>query len=183
MSKAAIVFGGLGLALVAAGVSFFATATFIDRKAASSPKIAEINLFQAGFPGTKLLRSGWHGPEAWGTWSRDHRAELEWTLGRRPASELRVWINGRIFPYVAAIEQSVRVIVNGTHVATLERNADAELYGGNFALPAAVATARSPMILTFEIANPTAPSDVGPSQDRRKLGVGLIRIELEYESE
>jgi hypothetical protein len=166
--------------IVTAFVSFLTAVMHLDQRGSTLPKWVEVEFFRIGSDGTKLLRSGWHAPESWGTWSRDSSAEIMWRLIRPPASELRIRIKGRIYPWYAAINQSVRVIVNGAHVATIERDFEGELSGGSFLVPASIALAKTPMRIVFEIANPTAPRDIGESSDTRKLGLGLINIEIEY---
>jgi hypothetical protein len=172
------------IVVVAAFASFLTVAMYLERRESYVvPRRFEVEFFRAGLSGPKLLRSGWHSPEDWGTWSNGPSAALVWRLNRLPASEMRVRIGARIYPWYASIDQSIRVIVNGAHVATIVRNFEGEISGGNFRVPASIASAKVPMQIAFEIANPTAPKDIGESLDTRKLGLGLMNIEIEYESE
>lgn len=172
---------GLALAVIALiGVSFAGTTLMLQKKSAPLSRRLVTEAFSKGGTGTWLLGKGWSAPESWGTWSEGEVAEINWPLREEPRSELLMWIDGRIYPYFADVPQRVRVSVNGTHVATLERNFEGGLYGASFKVPLRVALARKPMRLVFEVSNPTSPQSINNGTDPRRLGVGLKSIEIEY---
>ncbi len=159
---------------------FVVTVGFLERAHSSNSAVTEHASFKDEIGRASHLRDGWYQAERWGTWSKGPRAEIEWPLKRRPASDLVVTIEGRIFPYDAAYPQTIVVLVNDTRVAVLKRNYEGELYGGNFRIPNNVAITRTPLRIVFEISNPTAPSAISNSTDHRLLGLGLAMIELNY---
>ncbi len=168
------------VALFLAGLAFFGTSSFLQEKSLEAKRRLWTESFPKGGSGTWLLRKGWSAPESWGTWSEGPLAELDWPLRDQPLSDLSMWIDGRIYPFFEEPAQSVRVLVNGTYVATLTRNFEGGLYGAKFKIPLAVATARKPMRVTFEIARPTSPKSLANGSDTRLLGIGLKSIEIEY---
>jgi len=176
----------LALAIGAGFVVGIVGVAFIHDGASPPPSHTGTRLFAAFIPGSndmRLLGEGWAKPESWGTWTIGPRAELKLPLSRRPASDVHLSITGRIYPWYAKLEQSVRVNANGTQVAKLERGIDGDLYGGSFFIPLHVARAASPIRIVFEIKNPTAPNSIDDNPDSRPLGLGLGSIEVTYDGE
>ena len=165
--------------LLCTAVGFVGALSIGDRDGAR-PKTTLFEVFNAKSDGISRLGAGWSFPEAWGTWSNGPRAELTLALRQPPVSDVRMSIDARIYPFFPVIEQSVRVNVNGTQVAVIERNWEDGILGGIFYVPAGVVTAQQPMRIVFEITRPTSPNDVGEGADRRKLGLGLKSVTLEY---
>ena len=168
------------LAALALAASFLGTLKFLERAERVPPLFARFESFNSTSDGPRLLFKGWSKPEHWGTWTDGAHAELNWLLDRRPASDVRVWLKGVIYPRNADISQAIRVVVNNTPVAMIERNFEGDLYGANFDIPKAVALARNPMRIEFVVANPTSPISIGDGEDSRKLGLGLQSLELVY---
>lgn len=167
-------------ALAMMGVSFASVSHYLQQSAAAKSRRVDAEAFAKGGTGTKLFRRGWAASENWGTWSEGTVAELDWQLKAKPRSDLSMWIDGRIYPHFAEPAQSIRVIVNGSYVATLERNYEGGLYGARFKIPLQVATVSQPMHVTFEIANPVSPKSINDGADTRLLGLGLTSIEVDY---
>lgn len=175
------------LGYAAAGIvvmcaSFLGTAHFLDRRVGGAHRL-EVGGFSLGGSGTKLLGKGWSRIESWGTWSDGAIADLVWPLQGRPNSDVRFWIDARIYPHFSTPAQLISVLVNGTKVATLERNFEGGLYGGSFWVASNVATAQSPMHVEFLISNPTQPASIQDGSDQRKLGLGLKSMELSYQGD
>jgi hypothetical protein len=172
----------VGLALVASFFGTLALLKWLDG-APQRPEIIYVQGFDAQSSGPKLFLSGWSKPEHWGTWTDGARAKLRWSLDHRPAADIHASVKGIIYPSVFSKRQSIKVVVNNTPVAVLEKNASGELYGGNFSIPNSVAVAQTPMRIEFVIDKPVSPRSLGEGDDDRKLGLGLESIELAYQSE
>ncbi len=163
-------------------VAFAGTRAYLRQGAVQIVHTLETEAFAKGGTGPWILKSGWSIPEKWGTWSVGPVADLVWTLRKPPVADLSMWIDGRIYPRFAEPLQQIRVSVNGARVATIERNVEGGLYGARFKIPLAVATAQKPMLIVFEIANPTSPHSLNDGTDMRRLGIGLVSIEIDYDS-
>jgi len=124
-----------------------------------------------------VLRHGWSSPEEWGTWSVGGRSalrvafDLAITLPITVELELQALVR-------SGLTQSVAISVNGRGVAVLvfdpsrpERVEPIEIRAEDLSPEFAAEIA-------FDISNPTAPADIGPSSDRRKLGVAIRRLRI-----
>ncbi len=124
-------------------------------------------------PGS-LLVSGWHAPEAWGVWSQGEVAEIRitpWTPGIE-ALGFRFLVYPP--PGSGNPPQSIGVSVNGQDAATWSLGgADCGTRVIELAEPLAADTDAR---VTFTIAAPVAPRDITSSEDRRRLGIGLIEV-------
>lgn len=176
--KALLLCAGAGLMAAA----FTGTRTYLRQGAVQIVHTVETEAFAKGGTGTWILKSGWSIPEKWGTWSDGPAADLVWTLRKAPLADVSMWIDGRIYPRFAKPPQRIGVSVNGAKVATIERNAEGGLYGARFKIPRAVATAQKPMHIVFDVANPTSPHSLDDGTDMRRLGIGLVSIEIDYDS-
>lgn len=124
-----------------------------------------------------ILRRGWSFPEHWGIWSVGSKSIVQLAFDR-----------GTLFPVTANFDlyalvppnstQSVVISVNNRQVARLqfersypERIESIEIHPSDLSPELSVS-------ITFDIARPTCPADVGPSSDRRKLGVALRRVRI-----
>jgi hypothetical protein len=122
-----------------------------------------------------ILRHGWSTPEEWGTWSVGSTSTLRVAFDRAITFPIIIELDLQAF-VCSGLTQSVAISVNGRGVATLEfalscpsRVQTIDLQPGDLAPDFSVEIA-------FGIANPTAPSDIGSSSDRRKLGVAIRRL-------
>ena len=182
MKSGTIEIGLVALAVIIGTVLGFRGMTLIqDRTERSTGKVTEFEAFTGGAEGLRLLGAGWAEPEPWGIWTVGPTARLALKLKGRPASDVRVVIDARIFPFIAAVEQTVRISINGSLVAVVERNWEEGILGGIFYVPASVINAKQPVEFVFDVARPTSPKDVQLGGDTRKLGLGLKSITLEYQ--
>lgn len=168
------------VACVGAGGAFKLTLDYLQRPSVPQ-EIIETEFFGSTVARSRIARSGWYPAETWGAWSMGERAELVWPLFNEPAGDVRVLITGRIFPFHTELPQSIRVRINGTEVAVLGRDLEGDLAGGSFWFPRRLLKGREPVRISFEIANPTAPSAVMASQDHRRIGLGLESIVMKYQ--
>jgi hypothetical protein len=117
-----------------------------------------------------LLR-GWSIIEPWGVWTDGDEAQFALALPVPPPASpvLAIWAeivrpqNGR---------QSIRLTSSGQVLAELETAEPRIVLCAN--LPAGMAS-RAPLRIVVNIGRPTRPPG---GQDRRKLGLGLVRVEL-----
>jgi hypothetical protein len=171
------------LILLSAGVAagFYATLRYLNAPAVPerSPLFQE-EFFSSGASGVKLLGSGWHQPENWGTWSNGPRATLSWTLDFEPLSSLQLKVEGRAFPVQVDRLQTIHVEVNGSHVGTMQSSVEGRLRNSSIEFPRSVAMRQAPMQIVFLIDRPTSPDELGAGRDRRKIGLGLSSVLLQY---
>ncbi len=120
-------------------------------------------------PGNFLLRSGWSGIEPWGVWSEGAQATLAFPCDDALFNAKEMFLGFRVFE-----KQTLTVkAFDGT-----------TLWSGNVA--GAATSVKFDMrrencrsgryAILLDISNPTSPSDLGPSNDRRKLGIGLAEV-------
>ena len=131
-------------------------------------------------PGTSrtaqdLLGTGWSLPEPWGIWTDG------------PEATIRLPCN-RYQPYFDRPEVMLTLDAVGFGARTIAvTNADRTVFSGTVEelaplnLVGAVDGCRNgPIVFRIAIADPTSPSEVGFSQDRRKLGLGLVSFSLDW---
>ena len=73
--------------------------------------------------------------------------------------------------------QEVDVVVNGERVDSWTL-ATSDVTERHAWIPANVAVRRQPMMITFNIHHPIAPSAIGSSRDRRLLGIGMEELRI-----
>jgi hypothetical protein len=110
-----------------------------------------------------------------------------WTEGSR--SVLHVPIDGAIpFPITLELEltgfvapslsQSVSVSVNGTNATVVKFDVSRPNAIERIEINAEDLSPDCTAEIAIQVANPTAPADVGASSDRRKLGVALCGLRI-----
>jgi len=143
--------------------------TLSDAQAAAMQRRVTTETYLVGSSGhgSFALGNGWSQPEPWGTWSDSKRAELYFPCA------------GRTFDVVLQLapfnRQHLTLTAGG---ATLWQGA---LPTESTALRIAIAPAqctRGVALVTADISHPTRPSELGPSNDRRRLGVALTSFRI-----
>ena len=129
--------------------------------------------FGLGDAGNQFLRSGWTQPEAGGVWSIGSPADLslpcnasQYFFGK---SKVVILIDLSPFGH-----QTLKVEHSGTAIfeGLLKRPE-------RIRMTVAVGDCKSGSIdLVFKISNPVSPSDLGQSNDHRKLGIGLRKLRI-----
>lgn len=146
----------------------------------SSPELVRLQRGSHLRPGRGLemvLRGGWHPPEEWGIWSEGRRSVLQLAFDR--ASGLPIALDFELRGFIApGLTQSVRVSVNARTVATLEFDPSRPERTETVEINAEDVSADFAAQIAFDIAHPTAPADVEPSSDRRKLGIGISSLRV-----
>lgn len=120
------------------------------------------------------LVSGWSGQEEWGVWSIGKTAEIELGIPSPDVQALgfRFWVYPP--PELGRPPQLIEVSLNGVPVAdwTLgQQDCGGRVLALDEPLPSDV-----PSRVTFTIAAPVVPRDLGASGDVRRLGIGLIEM-------
>jgi len=124
---------------------------------------------------TQPLLEGWYPQETWGVWTRGNRALLHLPIaGNTSRRDLIISCTVRPFLSPSAGAQRVVVSAGGAPLEIWVFNSDA-LTDRVFRVPAELAEGGN-LSIGFDIAWPTAPREVGGSEDSRLLGLGLTRI-------
>jgi acyl carrier protein/pimeloyl-ACP methyl ester carboxylesterase len=121
-----------------------------------------------------ILAGNWSHREQWGVWSSGQQATVIFDASRLP-HRFTVAIQANLFPPAPSPIQTVRVSDKSGNLLAVISN---DQPNGEF-------TAKMEKSLTqpgpwasliFAIDNPASPLDLGISQDRRKLGIGLVSL-------
>ncbi len=124
-----------------------------------------------------FLSKGWSSPESWGTWSNGDSAEVYLPLEMN-ASRVVFEIVGFVtqeFP-----KQKVKIKINGEPVKVVVLSSS-DRTSISLKVPSDLNTKNSFRQLVkfgFEFSNAIRPSDLGLSNDERKLAIGLISISV-----
>ena len=120
------------------------------------------------------LRGDWSYREEWGIWSSGRRAALTFDASSLPDC-FTVAIQANLFPPGPSPVQRVRVSDHSGNLLTIISN---DQPNGEFTVRMQKAATHlgSWISLIFDIETPTSPQELGMSQDRRKLGIGLVSL-------
>lgn len=131
-------------------------------------------------PGRRdFIWQGWSGPEAWGTWSDGNRSSVLLDLSTAPKNDLELLIEGHAFLAEKHPTQEIDVVVNKHLLATLMY--DQRSNGGvrTVKIPKFLASENDGRLLIyFNIKNPKSPAELGTSGDSRRLGLGIVSLEV-----
>lgn len=125
------------------------------------------------------ILTGWFAPEEWGTWSSGETSFMHLVMQSTPKKDLELLIGSQAFLAPNHPTQEVEIIVNGEKVGTLKYSL--EFNGGvrKITIPKAlVLKDKGDLFIQFRIKNPKSPAELGLSADSRKLGIGLMTLEL-----
>jgi hypothetical protein len=126
---------------------------------------------------------GWAAAEKWGTWSDGDSALLLLALSSTPKNDLELLIHGHAFLTHKHPSQEVDVLVNGHYLDTLVY--DLLSNGGVrvVKIPKALALEKNgQLLIKFNFRNPISPAELGLSADARRLGLGIVSLELRAEN-
>lgn len=120
---------------------------------------------------------GFSNAESWGTWTKSKEAYI--TFSMLPDfydKELEMKIVLRAFLDTTG-RQSVKIFANGKNITgfTIDDPGDIEY---NFSIPSGVIKNDNLLTIELKIGNPVSPSELGVSNDGRKLGVGILEMEV-----
>lgn len=131
--------------------------------------------FCEGSTATCALGKGWSQPEHWGCWTDGDWAELT-VKTKQSHSDLLIQGTAQGFVRAGARRQIIGLMANGIAVGHFALNAD--LGPQKFGVVIANEFLRGDDVLTlaFTPLAPCSPLEIGLSQDRRRLGMGLINL-------
>jgi hypothetical protein len=135
--------------------------------------------FAKGGAGHKYAAMGWSLPEDWGTWSDSEVSSLIVKLGQVPDGDLLLAIEGRAFVNQKYRRQEIDVSVNGVIVDRLIYASPETVELKTLRIPRSVVSGENGLVLIeFMFRHAKSPSELGSSNDRRRLGLGLISMTL-----
>jgi len=121
--------------------------------------------------------SGFSNPESWGTWTDSKEATVSfYMLPELCGKKLRMRLKLRAF-FSIDNEQSVKLFVNNIEVSSILFD---NSYDNEYIINIQPDIIKNDRYLTvkFEIGSPTSPNTVGTSGDTRKLGVGVVNMDI-----
>lgn len=121
---------------------------------------------------------GWSGPEPWGTWSEDDASIVMLKLPSVPDGNLALRFEGHAFVTEKHPAQEIDLLVNGHLVETLRYSVPQTTETRAISIPRSLITDRL-LRIEFRFKNPKSPQELGLSTDSRRLGLGLVSLQLE----
>lgn len=135
-------------------------------------KFAEYKLgmplsFAQGGNVAKFLRQGWCEQEKEHRWTNGSKSRLGLYVRQAKSQSLSLRLHAQAFPTKDGKPQQIKVVVNGHQVASW-RMLEQDWFDAT--IPTKIIS-NGLLDITFVISDPTAPSEIGESQDHRKLGI------------
>lgn len=136
--------------------------------------IKSIDFSSNASPG-KYLGRGWSTPEPWGVWSEQDTADLDIAL---PSSQqpLTMIVTYHAFVTASRPEAKITVRIDGEQVDEILFKIDQDYQNWAYRLPSNAADNGASLHISFTVASPKSPFELGLSADHRKLGIGLRNI-------
>ena len=135
--------------------------------------------FTSNGTGQKYQLYGWSAPEELETWSDGDTALVLLALSGTPQNDLELFLDSRAFIADKHPYQEVDILVNQHYVATLKYDQQFNRGIRVVKIPKPLALEKNGLLLiTFNPKNPKSPSELGLSADIRRLGLGIVSLEL-----
>jgi hypothetical protein len=131
--------------------------------------------FANGGDGNVLTGDGFSDPESWGRWTDAKNAFLFFSLASPPPGPVSIAVEADSFSPTPDRRQSVNVIANG-HVCGRLTLAAGKPHAEVICPTGALHTIDN--MVSFRIAHPARPIDLGINDDERLLGLGLRTVTL-----
>jgi hypothetical protein len=121
-----------------------------------------------------ILAGHWSPREQWGVWSSGRQAIVTFDASSLPDG-FKVAVRAKLFPPDPSLVQKIRVSDENGTLLTIISN---EQPNGEFivGMQKSPTQSQSCKSLIFDIDTPTSPQELGISEDRRKLGIGLVSL-------
>lgn len=140
-------------------------------------KRIEFNSQNSALPGW----AGWSHPEPWGTWSDENSAFMYIDATDWHSGDLTLLLRSQAYLPPQHPSQEVRIYVNEHLLSTLRYGMTNNLATTSIRVPAEIAGEnKGRLAIRFEIIDPVSPRELGISSDNRRLGIGLIYVELAH---
>lgn len=129
---------------------------------------------------SSYLKSGWSSEEDWGVWSDGPLAAIEFSVRGALDRDLRITLITQTFlPQLDSSMTVVPVINDKAHPVWMYRSGEPMPTRQTLVMSGQdLTTAEGRVRLELRISDPKSPQELGLSQDSRKLGVGLIGMEV-----
>lgn len=128
----------------------------------------------------RYLSSGWSAVEPWGVWSDGESAYIEFELAADPLSDLKLLIGGHALLTDRHPVQTVTVSVNGFSIGELRFEQASNQGLREVRIPRDKALSDGGRVtIRFDFEGVLSPFELGLSSDTRRLGLGLVTMELE----
>lgn len=151
-----------------------------DSRIANAYKLGEKIDFAIGEQGVEFAGEGWSPPEVWGRWSEEGRAMLKLRLvgGTEGPLTLRLGMKG--FVREEHPTQRLRIVINGIEVARTELRWPPAIEPDcfDFPVPDEALAEGGVLSIVLEIPDATSPHAMGEGDDARKLGIGLLSLQI-----
>ena len=135
--------------------------------------------FTSNGNGQKYQLNGWASPEPWGTWSEGDTALLRLELSNTPKSDVELLIEGHAYLADKHMSQEIDILVNKQYVATLKYNQQSNNGVRAVQIPKRLLLENNGrLLIKFNFKNPKSPAELGLSSDGRRLGLGIVSMEL-----
>jgi len=130
-----------------------------------------------------LLGDGWFAPEPWGVWSDGTRkAKIVLPININQKDDIEVYISFHAFVTKEFPQKMVSIFINSNLADYVTFRYGQDYYNWRYHLPHTEIMNRKELKLSFKIDNPISPNEIGLSEDKRKLGIGLRNIRLHRKS-
>ncbi|MCL7420744.1 MAG: GtrA family protein [Methylobacter sp.] len=135
--------------------------------------------FASNGTGLKYLLYGWSQHEPWGTWSDGDTSVILLTLSELPKNDVELLIEGHAFLTDKHSFQEIDVLVNEQYMATLRYEYQFNNRGRAVKIPLRLISENNgQLLIKFNFKNAKSPTELGLSGDRRRLGLGIVSLEL-----
>jgi hypothetical protein len=137
-------------------------------------------VFSSKGSGRKYAAYGWSVSEEWGMWSDGDAAAIILELPSASQRDLDLLIEGQAFINDKHPLQEIEVAVNG-HVLGILKYDGQSASARKLRIPDSVARQRGNRLLVrFKFRDPRSPAELGISSDARKLGLGLVSMQVKF---
>ena len=137
--------------------------------------------FTSAGPGKKYMLFGWVLPEAWGVWSDGDVSYLKLDLDKSlmGKGDLELLIEGHAYLTERHPLQAVNVLANGQYVGTLKYDQTWTDSTRSITIPKTIWSENNGhLLLRFDLKNAISPAELGLSTDGRRLGLGIVSMEI-----
>jgi hypothetical protein len=135
--------------------------------------------FAQGGTGLKYAGTGWSSPESWGTWTDGSNSIVTLKLSDIPKRDMSLSIEGMAYLTDKHPVQDIEVLVNQRPVETLRYTSSGVTDTRVVTIPQSFIQKKKRLLtIEFKIKDPKSPAELGLSTDFRRLGLGLVSLQL-----
>lgn len=135
-----------------------------------------VDFTKAGDGRANFMLGGWGFTEDWGTWATDSLAKVVLPMPNGEPNKLIIKANA--FLSSQHTEQVIEVSINGIRIADQTVLKQAKGNTLEIKLPAGPKPVGEPLLIEFRSLDAISPMAAGLGPDERKLGIGLVSIQL-----